>query len=53
MGNIYCKNSIHNKKMINTLRMVHALYVIELIKASVPDWILITSMAEKVDISLW
>lgn len=33
-------------KMINTLRMLHALCVIELIKASVPDWILMTSMAK-------
>lgn len=33
-------------KMINILTMFRALCGIELINASVPDWILITSMAK-------
>lgn len=33
-------------KMINILRIFRALCVIELINASVPDWILMTSMAK-------
>lgn len=33
-------------KMINILTMFRALYVIELINASIPDWILIISMAK-------
>lgn len=37
MGYTYCSNSIHDMKMINTLRTLRALYVIEIINASVPN----------------